>query len=118
MNDLKELSRQGFVCEERRRDRKYHKLRFRSGGRQVVRYVGGAELAAALKNELSILQYESRVMRDLKAKMKIANMVLREAKILMEPVLKANGLVFHGFAVREPRRRRNDVSNSKSNSKP
>jgi hypothetical protein len=111
-DDLRELARQGFVCEEKRGNREYYKLRFRSGGRQVVRYLGNAERAARVEHELSKLQNEAREMRALKAKVKIANKMLREAKIALQPVLAANGLVFHGFAIRQPRTRRHDVSAS------
>ena len=114
-DELEELSRQGFVCEERRGKRKYYKLRFRSDGKQIVRYLGDAERAATIEKELSILQNESTVLRNLDAKMKIASKMLREAKTLMEPVLNANGFVFHGFAIRQAPRRRSNVSN---NSKP
>jgi len=109
-DDLRELARQGFVCEEKRGNREYYKLRFRSGGRQVVRYLGNAERAASVEHELSKLQNEAREMRALKAKVKIANKMLREAKIALKPVLAAHGLVFHGFAIRQPRTRRHDVS--------
>ena len=103
--DLEELADQGFVGEERRGDRTYYKLRFRRAGKQVVRYVGGADRAALVKEELGILQAETKVMQQLKARAKIANKMIREAKRTMEPVLKANGFVFHGLAIRRPRRR-------------
>ncbi len=111
-NDLEELSTQGFVCEERRGDRRYFKLRFRRNGKQVVRYVGNADRAAAVESELSELQYEATVMRDLKARAKIARRMLREAKMLIEPTLEANGFAFHGLAIRQPRKRSADVSTS------
>lgn len=93
------------MCEERRGSRKYYKLRFRSGGKQVVRYIGGARRAAVVEDELAILQAETKIMRQLNAKVKIANKMIREAKQAMEPVLKANGFVFHGLAIRRHRRR-------------
>ena len=111
------MARQGFVTEEKRGDRRYYKLRFRSGGKQIVRYVGDAERAAAVAQELSTVQSELKSMRELKAITKIANRALRESKMVLEPLLKASGLVFHGFAIRRPRQRSSDVS-KKSNSDP
>ena len=113
--DLEELADQGFVCEERRGDRTYYKLRFRRGGKQVVRYIGGVDRASIVKQELSILQMDSKIVRELKARAKIANKMIREAKQAMEPVLKADGFVFHGLAIRRPRRLKNGImTNSKS----
>ncbi len=54
--------------------------RIRCGGKQVVRYIGGADRADIVKQELSILQAESRIKRELNARVKIANRMLREAK--------------------------------------
>ncbi|WP_139228639.1 hypothetical protein [Planctomicrobium piriforme] len=98
------LAEQGFVCAEQRGRRSYYKLRFRAGGRQIVRYIGSEERAAEIKSELSRLQAESKMLRELKARTKIANRMLREAKQCLNPVLEVHGLVFHGFAVRRPRR--------------
>jgi hypothetical protein len=39
--------------------------------------------------------------------------MLREAKQKLEPVLLADGLVFHGLAIRRPRRRRMAVLRSR-----
>ncbi len=100
------------MCEERRGDRRYFKLRFRRNGKQVVRYVGNADRAAAVESELSDLQYEATVMRELKARAKIARSMLREAKMLIEPTLEANGFTFHGLAIRQPRKRSADTSTS------
>jgi DNA-binding transcriptional ArsR family regulator len=103
-HDLEELAEQGFVCEERRGNRTYYKLRFRRSGQQVVRYIGGEDRAVLVKQELSVIQLDSSILRELNAKTKIARKSLREAKRAMEPVLKANGFVFHGLAIRRPRR--------------
>lgn len=101
--------------EERRGTQTYYKLRFRRAGTQVVRYVGDADQAAIVRKELAILQAETKVMKQLKAKVKIANKMIREAKRTMEPVLQANGFVFHGLAIRRPRRRQNgSTTNSTS----
>ena len=112
--DLGDLADQGFVCEERRGDRTYYKLRFRRSGKQVVRYIGGADRASIVKQELSILQAESKIMRELTAKVRIVNKMIREAKQTMEPVLKANGFVFHGLAIRRPRRQQNSTTTNSS----
>ena len=109
-DELEELANQGFVSEERRGHRTYYKLRFRCGGKQVVRYIGSADRAAIVNEELSILQTESKIMGDLKATVRLANRMLREAKRTMEPVLNANGFVFHGLAIRRPRRRQNAIT--------
>lgn len=102
-DDLQKLAGQGCVCAEKRGERTYYKLRFRRCGKQVVRYIGGAERATIVKQELAMLQAESKIMRELKARMKIANKALRVAKRMMEPVLQAHGFVFHGLAIRRPR---------------
>jgi hypothetical protein len=112
--EFEELADQGFVCEERRAHRTYYKLRFRCGGKQAVRYIGSADRAAIVNNELSILQTESKIMRDLKARVRIANKILREVKRTMEPALNANGFVFHGLAIRRPRRRQNGITTNSS----
>lgn len=57
-----------------------------------------------------MLQTETKVMRELNAKVKFANKMIREAKQAIEPVLKANGFVFHGLAIRRPRRRKNGAT--------
>ena len=103
--DLKQLVRQGFVCEERRGRRTYYKLRFRSGGQQVVRYIGNAERAALVNAELARLQAETQALRELKTITKIASKMLRQTKQALEPLLEAEGFVFHGLAIRRPRER-------------
>ena len=108
VGDLEELAEQGFVCEERRGNRTYYKLRFRRAGKQIVRY--GADRAAIVEAELAMLQTDTKVMRELNAKVKFANKLIREAKQAIEPVLKANGFVFHGLAIRLPRRRKKGVT--------
>ena len=110
--DLDRLSDQGFVCAERRGDRTYFKLRFRRGTKQVVRYIGGPDRAAIVKQELAVLQAETKVMRELNARVEIAKRTLREAKRTMEPVLQAHGFVFHGMAIR--RRREDSIATNSS----
>src|SRR4051812_147780 len=88
--DMDALASQGCVCREQRDDRTYFKLRFRRADRQVVRYVGDARRAAAIKKELSALQAEIKIMRHLKALAATANRRLRQAKEQLEPILQAN----------------------------
>lgn len=106
-----ELASQGFVCEEWRGKRSYYKLRFRRGGKQVVRYIGRAERAAIVEKELTVIQAESKIVRKLMARVRLANKVLRDAKRTIEPVIQANGFVFHGLAIRRPRQQLNEQSN-------
>jgi len=107
-SDLEELGRQGFVCREKRGDRVYHKLRFRRDGRQVVRYVGSAERAAAVERELSDLQAETTAVRELNTVVKLANKMLRDSKTELEPLLASHGYAFHGMSIRRPRKRLHD----------
>lgn len=104
------LAQQGFVAGEQRGQRTYFKLRFRSEGRQVVRYLGDADRAEAVKAELKRLQQKTKTLRVLKARTKFANQKLREAKLALEPVLEARGFQFHGYAIRRPRTRRRMAS--------
>jgi hypothetical protein len=112
--DLGELSRQGFIAEEKRRDRTYYKLRFRRNHKQVVRYIGSAECAAVVRAELDVLQAETAILRKLNSIAKKAGQMLRDAKIQLGPLFEANGLAFHGLAVRRPRKLTVDVSIAKS----
>jgi hypothetical protein len=104
------------VCHEKRGDRNYYKLRFRRNGRQVVRYIGNAERAAAVVQELAVLQHKATVMRVLKANVKLANNMLKEAIVFTKPMLEANGYVFHGRAIRRPHVACNEVDCSKNES--
>ena len=103
--DVSALSSQGFVSREQRDGRTYFKLRFRRAGRQIVRYVGDANHAVDVKNELSALQTEARIMRQLKILTKTTNQQLREVKKQLQPILEAHGWAFHGLAIRRPRMR-------------
>jgi len=108
--DLVELGHQGFICQEKRGERVYHKLRFRRGGRQVIRYIGNAERAAAVEQELSVLQSETAAFRALKAVVKIANKMLRDRKTQLELLFASHGYAFHGLSIRRPRKEPADVS--------
>ena len=102
-SDLDELARQGFLAQERRNDRTYFKLRFRRAGRQVVRYVGGIDEAALVADELSTLQVARRLKRELAVLDRTVRQKLRYANAVLEPILLANGLKFHGREIRRPR---------------
>ena len=52
-DDLHELSHQGFVGQESRGNLSIFKLRFRRRNHQVVRYIGDAGQAAAVRTELA-----------------------------------------------------------------
>src|SRR6476660_4134095 len=62
--DLDELRKQGFLSMERRGNLTIDKLRFRRGGRQVVRSIGDAAKAAAIKTELDRLQSRRQICRE------------------------------------------------------
>jgi hypothetical protein len=100
--DMDELSRQGFLSLEQRGNRTNHKLRFRRGGRQVVRYIGDAAEAAAVKQELDQLQSRRRIRRDLAALDRAARRLLRQTKTRLEPLVTAYGWKYHGRVVRRP----------------
>ena len=114
--DLDELTRQGFVCGEARGQRRYFKLRFRRGGKQVVRYIGNAEHADIIKNELLALQAESRTTRELRTIARLASKMLRDAKTQLTPILESNGLAFHGLSIRRPHKRATGIPTSPSES--
>ena len=97
------LAQQGFVNQERRGKRTYFKLRFRRAGRQIVRYLGDEMRAAAVATELAAHQSDTRILQQLRLLTKAANRLLRDGKKRLQPILAANGLAFHGLAIRHPR---------------
>lgn len=101
--DWQALMQQGFVSAESRGDRRYWKLRFRRGGRQQVRYVGGEDLACRVQQELDQLQQARQARRQLQQINKLAKRYLREAKQASESSLQAHGYQFHGFSLRKAR---------------
>jgi hypothetical protein len=103
--ELVALAKQGFVCAEVRGDGGlYHKLRFRLGDRQQVRYLGkDLEFVKRVKADLAQLQQRIRLQRKLGRLVRAAKHKLRTAKIQIEPLLKGAGFAFHGMAVRQPR---------------
>lgn len=105
--DLAALARQGFVTAERRGRRTYYKLRFRRGGRQQVRYLGSDPArAAAVERALDQLQQARRHELELPRLTAAARRTMRESKQTLAPLLEAEGLRFHGYAIRRPRRER------------
>lgn len=108
--DLNELSRQGFIGQEKRKDRTYYKLRFRRNHKQVVRYIGSAECATDVRTDLKVLQAETAILRELNSIVKMASQMLQDAKTKLGPLFEANGLAFHGLAVRRSRKPTIDFS--------
>lgn len=104
--ELAALAEQGFVAEERRSgDRVYYKLRFRTGKKQHVRYLGNdAAVANRVRAELLQLQASGRRRRALMKLARTASQTLREAKQHLEPLFLDAGFAFHGLAVRQTRR--------------
>jgi hypothetical protein len=100
--DLNALESQGCLALEHRGDRSYYKLRFRRGGRQVVRYAG--QEAALVAEELKTLQAARRLQRELNKLNLAARQALREGKLILEPLLVERGFRFHGLAIRRTRR--------------
>lgn len=103
--DLAELSHQGFISREKRGGRIYYKLRFRCHGKQVVRYIGHTQRAAAVEGELLDLQSETIARRKLNAVVKVGNRMLRDSKTQLEPILASHGFAFHGLSIRRVRKR-------------
>ena len=103
-SDIQDLAQQGFVAAEQRQQRTHFKLRFRSGGQQRVRYIGGAEQAKAVQAELDVLQREVQLRRRLARLRRAAALVLRRGKRQLEPLLGARGFYFHGRAPRQRRK--------------
>jgi hypothetical protein len=100
--DLELLRRQGFLSMELRGNLVNHKLRFRRGGRQVVRSIGDAAEAAIVKTELDRLQSRRQICRELAALERAARRLMRDTKTQLEPLVTAYGWKFHGRVVRRP----------------
>jgi hypothetical protein len=102
--DLAALKRQGAVQVEQRGGKSIGKLRFRRGGKQVVRYIGGAEVARQVQEELIKWQAGCRKSRALLHLTKAARAALRESKVILAPHLAQIGYQFHGLAIRRRRK--------------
>ncbi len=103
-DELKALSTQGFVIEERRGKRSYYKLRFRCHGRQRVRYLGScAEVAEQIRLEVDELQRWHKRDREFARLSRRARVVMRDVKSMLEPLLGKEGCYFYGNEVRTMR---------------
>jgi hypothetical protein len=91
------------VCQDRRRDKIYYKLRFRLGGNQHVRYIGNIEMARAVEAGLLVLQQNVQRRRQLTALARAGSHQLRHAKQVLQPLLEIQGFHFHGQAIRKRR---------------
>jgi len=80
--DLAALKRQGTVQIEHRDNRSIAKVRFRRGGKQMVRYIGGAEAGRQV------------------GLAKITRAALRGSKKVLAPYLEQIGYRYHGWAIR------------------
>jgi hypothetical protein len=100
------LRRQGFVARERgRAGRDRYKLRFRCGGRQIVRYLGSdPAVAERLHSELARCQAAHRQLRQLRRLCRQAQRLLRETQSLLSPGLEQRGYRFHGRQIRRAMR--------------
>lgn len=103
--DLAGLAKQGFVCfEQRANGYGYFKLRFRSAGRQKVRYLGSdPSLADQIKQELIELQAARHEQLKLAQLTTQARETLRQSKAALFDVVASHGRTFHGFAIRRTR---------------
>jgi hypothetical protein len=105
--DIASIADQGFVSQDRRGDRIYHKLRFRRHGQQRVRYIGGAARAITVQAELKALQHDLRFRRRIAVLARSVPSALRTAREKLQPLAESQGYYFHGHALRK---RRNDTN--------
>ena len=101
--ELNALTFQGFVCQDRRGDKIYYKLRFRLGGNQHVRYIGNLDIARAVEAELLVLQQDVKHRQQLTALARAGSHQLRHAKQVLQPLLEIQGFHFHGQSIRKRR---------------
>ena len=97
--ELRAVSRQGFLRSETRGTKTIFRLRYRLHGRQHVRYVSPGD-AAALEAELGLLQRRVRARRRLTGLAALARQVLRHRRSTLAPLLEAGGYHFHGHQIR------------------
>ena len=98
--DLELLTRQGFVATEDRNGRKQFKLRFRRGGKQVVRCIGNAAAAERVRIEIERLQRSRHAQLDLDRTAREAARLVRKSKTELAAILEARGFHFHGLTIR------------------
>jgi len=105
LDQVESLKRQGFVARETRGSgRPYFKLRFRSRGKQVVRYLGSdVERAARVAAELQELQTSRRLDLELSRVIAEAARMLRVTKSTSRTALVEQGFTFHGYDIRRNR---------------
>jgi hypothetical protein len=84
------------------------KLRFRRGGRQVVRYVRPGDVET-VRAELSELQAARQLTKELNEATRLAREALRNTKIQLEPLVNELGFRFHGRAIRRPRKQKTSM---------
>lgn len=112
-DEIAALKRQGFVSHESRGGHVIYKLRFRLHGRQRVRYFGAdAERAEQVERLLERLQRGRRIKKQLRDIRHYASKELRETKLRLKPFVENAGLIFHGLAIRRPRRVAGDTKNT------
>jgi hypothetical protein len=107
-DEMRALSRQGFVRSERRGRKTVYRLSYRFHGRRCARYVCPPD-APALEAELELLQRGVRSRRRLNRLAALARQALRRHRTTLAPVLAARGYAFHGNQVRRRRRHRSDL---------
>jgi hypothetical protein len=107
---LAALAQQGFLSpEDRGGKRPTYRLRFRSNGRQIVKYVGtDPAVVETIRREVTALQQAQREARELRQLVEEAHAVLRQTKRELQPTLEAAGMRFHGYAVRRARVKREE----------
>ena len=105
--DVLSLVHQGFLTAEYRnyggaRLGPYFKLRWRSNGRQRVKYLGrDVNRAEAVSDAINSLREGKRRQDRLTALVADARKSLRRAKQAMNAAMANQGRYFHGFAVRK-----------------
>jgi hypothetical protein len=105
--DIAAIAEQGFISQDRRGDRIYHKLRFRRHGRQRVRYLGDAARAIAVEDELKVLQRQLQRRRRIAVLASSVTGALRTAREKLQPLVESHGYYYHGHALRKRRNNTN-----------
>jgi hypothetical protein len=101
--ELTAIAEQGFLNGERRGHKVYLKLRFRTNGKQRVKYIRPQALTT-IRTELEQLQASTRLRAALRAQMKEARRYLNEARVVLAGALMNEGLHFHGRQLRVVRK--------------
>jgi hypothetical protein len=99
---LSALARQGSLrAENAPRGKSCHKLRFRMGPKQYVRYIGSnPQFVDQVRQELMRLQAPAKSRRQLQRLIREANECLRRTKHQVEPLLPLAGRCFYGREIR------------------